>query len=321
MAIAGKAVPAPVREARELELLEAVRNAATPAADLFGDAGELAAEDAAELATAEEVVRLSTGGGLRPALREVGGVMLGVAVVATMLLLLRSGWFVDLDIAHIMVAMGLAMVFIGWIVGRALSSAGLTVAAVSVLVASCAIAVAAISSATKLGSGYIAASNVSVLLVALILLTPGIAALVIAGRMPQQTLAQNWDDAAWLKRFRGGLRSRLMPAATAHEHAAEISQALEGGVGPAHKEFGHPLALARELADLDHTARSRRWWLSTIVGTVVPLTIATAIITMNSWGVFTIPVAVILLISSSVAPVVGWRTRPWAKSRPQENAS
>ena len=46
-AIVGKAVPSAVRAARERELLDAVCEAGVPAAELFGDAAALAAEDAA----------------------------------------------------------------------------------------------------------------------------------------------------------------------------------------------------------------------------------------------------------------------------------
>ena len=56
-AIAGRHVPAAVLERREDELLDAVRATGLPAAEVFGDAADLADEDATELATTDEAVR------------------------------------------------------------------------------------------------------------------------------------------------------------------------------------------------------------------------------------------------------------------------
>ena len=92
--IAGKHVPAHALEERERELLRALRDAEVPAAELFGDADTLATEDTAELATVDEEVRASLGGGPQPALREVGNTLMGIGVVAVFatvyILLLRD---------------------------------------------------------------------------------------------------------------------------------------------------------------------------------------------------------------------------------------
>lgn len=313
--MAGKHVPAVALEEREQELLDAVCEAELPAAELFGDADRLAAEDVAELATVGEAVRTSEGGGLRPALWEVGGTLVGIGVVSVLLIVLRSGWSVDVNIAHILVGASVAVVFVGWVAGRALFSAGRSVAMTGALVTAAAVALAGIASAATLGDGYIAASDVPVPLLGLGLLAPGVVALVVASRMPQQTLRESWDDADWLSRFRGGLRARLVPAATARGHVAEIKQAMGARGESAYAEFGHPLVLARELAEADRTARSRRWWLSTIAGTGTPLLIAALVFAMESWGTLTIPMVIILLLGSLVTPIVGWGDRPWAKEQ------
>ena len=79
-----------------------------PAAELFGDARTLATEDAAELATVDEMVRTSLGGGLKPALREIAGTWVGIGAVAVLIMVLRHGWSVDLDVAHVLVAASVA---------------------------------------------------------------------------------------------------------------------------------------------------------------------------------------------------------------------
>lgn len=314
LSMSGKHVPSPTLEERERELLEAVREAAVPAAELFGNADVLAAEDASELATADEAVRTSLGGGLRPALWEVGNTLVGIGTVAVLLMVIRHGWSVDIDTAHALVAASVLVVFVGWVVVRALFSAGRSVLAAGALASAGAIAIAGITAAANLGSGHIAASNVPVPLLTLALLAPGVVALVVAGRMPQQALRDSWDDAKWLRRFRGGLRARLMSAGTARGHVAEIEQALGAGeTMSAYEEFGHPLALAREVAAADHVARARRWWASIIAGTGGPLVIAALVLANQSWGALTIPVAVALAAVAVGALGVGWGRRPWAE--------
>jgi hypothetical protein len=315
MSIAGKHVPAKALEERERELLHAVRDAEVPATELFGDADALAAEDAAELATVDEEVCASLGGGLQPALREVGNTLMGIGVVAVLIMFIRHGWSVDIDIALALVAGGVTIVFVGWVISRALFAAGRSASALGVLIAAGAAALAGIASAASLGSGHIAASDVPALLLAPGMLAPGVVALVAANRMPQQLSRESWDDTEWLRRFRGGLRARLVPAAAARGHVAEIDQALVTGETSAYAEFGHPLTLARELAAADRAARKRRWWVSTVAGTGGPLAIAALVIANQSWGALTIPVAVVLVLAGASASVVGWDDRPWGKGR------
>lgn len=315
MSIADKHVPAYALEQREHELLSAVREAEVPAAELFGDADVLAAEDAAELATVDEEVRASLGGGLRPVLREVGNTLMGAGIVAVLLLIVREGWSVDIDIALVLVAGGVLIVFVGWVVSRALFAAGRSAAAVGVLIASGAAALAGIASAASLGAGHIAASDVPMPLLALGMLAPGVAALVASSRMTQRESQEGWDDAEWLRRFRGSLRAHLVPGTTARGHVAEIEQSLVTGKTAAFAEFGHPLTLAREVATADRTARKRRWWLSTVAGTGAPLAIGALMIVNQSWGVMSIPVAVAFLLAGAIAPIVRWGDRPWAKGQ------
>lgn len=174
MSMIGKHVLALALQERERELLGTVRELELSAEVLFGGAEELASEDAAELATVDEAVRTSLGGGLQPALREVGGMLVGIGAATSLILIIRSDWFFDVDSAPIMVAASVLVVFVGW----------------------------------------------------------------VASRMPRHELGENWNDVQWLRRFRGGLRARLMPAATARGHIAEIEQTLAGGGMSAYPEFG-----------------------------------------------------------------------------------
>ncbi len=155
--MAERNVPALALEERERELVGVVREMKVPAVELFGDAEELASEDAAELATAEDEVRTSLGGGLHPALTEVGGMLVGVGVVASLGMIIRSGWSVDIDTALILVAASVLVAFVGWVIARALFSSGRSAAAVAAGAGAVAVAVAGIAYAASLGSGHIAA--------------------------------------------------------------------------------------------------------------------------------------------------------------------
>jgi hypothetical protein len=313
MSIADKHVPAQALREREHELLIAVREAEVSAAELFGDADVLAAEDALELATVDEEVRTSLGGGLQPALREVGNTLVGIGIVAVLIMVVRHGWSLDVDIALGLVAGSVVAVFVGWVVSRAVFAAGRTAPAVGVLIASGSAALAGVASAASLGAGHIAASNVPTPLLAAGLLAPGVAALVAASRMTRRAPQECWDDAEWLHRFRGSLRAHLMAAHTARDHVAEIEQALVTGNTSAFAEFGHPLTLAREVAAADSVARQRRWWLSTVAGTGAPLAIGALVIVNQSWGVLTIPVSLAFLLAGVIAPIVRWDDRPWVR--------
>ena len=71
---------------------------------------------AVELATPDEAVRMSLGGGLRPALREVGGTLLGLAAVSLLSILFRGGWSVDVPITSALIAVSLTVGYAGWVV-------------------------------------------------------------------------------------------------------------------------------------------------------------------------------------------------------------
>jgi hypothetical protein len=157
-------------------------------------------------------------------------------------------------------------------------------AAVGAAVGVLTVAVGGIAVAVSLGPDRVLARDAPVPLLAVVLLSPGVLMLVASNRMAQPSLQNDWDDAAWLRRFRGGLRARLVPAQTARGHVAEVEQAIRTRTGSAFAEFGHPLVLAEELARADRTARARRWWVTTVVGTVVPLAVAASIATNDSWG-------------------------------------
>lgn len=312
-AITGKHVPATVLEHREGELLEAVRAAGLPAAEVFGSADDLAAEDASELATTDEQVRVSEGGGLRPALREVGGTLTAGGGVAVVSIAVRHGWYVDVDLESVLVAASVLAAFLGWVVGRSLFSAGRPVWMASVLLAVTAAAAVGIAMAVGVGPDVVLAGDVPLLPLGAGLLAPGVVVLVVTARMPQQTLRTDWDDAEWLRRFRGGLTSRLVPRAAARAHVAEVEQQVSSSGVPAYVEFGHPLVLAREVAAAEQTARARRWWLTTVAGTLAPLVIGVLILINDSWGPLTTPLGIVFIIVGLSRPVIARGARPRAR--------
>ncbi len=309
-AIAGKSVPEPVLREREDELLAAARAAELPAQQLFGDAGELAADDAADLATEDEAVRASLGGGLRPALREVGGSVTAIGAVATVILFVRGGGEVDVDVALGLIAASVLVLFVGWILARTFVSAGRPASGVAAMVIAGATALAGIAVAVAAGPGRTQGTDVPVVLLAVVMVAPGIAMLVASSRMPQQELRESWADDEWLHRFRGALRARLVPAAASRGHVTEIQQATASGATSAYEEFGHPVALARVVADADRTARSRRWWVSTVAGVAAPSGLALLVLANHSWGAMTFPLAAVLVLVAGTRLVVGWGARP-----------
>lgn len=307
-------VPAASRDERVSELRNAAARAGVCAAELFGDADALAAEDAAERSSTEEAVRRSLGGGLRPVLLEAGGTLLGVGAVAALIIAVRDGWFADIDIAHVLVAAGLLIVCAGWIVARAVFSAGRPAPAIGALAGAAAVCAAALAAAVHIGPGHRAATDVPVVLLAAVVLAPGVALLVGAHRLRQPQLRTDWSDDAWLRRFRGGLLTRLVPAAAAREHVSEIEQSLGFGT-TAHAEFGHPVVLAREIAAADRIARVRRWRSSVVLGVGAPLLMAALILLSWIWGAWSIPAAAVPAAAALVALRALRGARPGAQRR------
>lgn len=306
----GKSVPVPSLSGRERELLDAIHESGIAAAALFGDARALAIEDAGELATTDEMVRTSVGGGLKSALREIAGTWVGIGVGVVLIMVVREGWLVDLDVAQVLVAVSVAAAFLGWRVGRALFASGRAGSTVGALIAIGLLVGAGIASAVNVGPGHIAASGVPVLLLALVILGPGVVVLTVLSRMSQQELRETWDDRDWFRRFRGGLRARLMDSATARDHVAEVEQALRWAGTTAYAEFGHPLSFARELAAVDRVALARQWWAVTTATTGGPLLIAVLILTNRSWGILTVPIAIGFVLFAVLALGSGWNNRP-----------
>ena len=254
-------------------------------------------------------------GGLRPRLQEVGGWLVGVGAVASLALLVRHGWSVDIGTAYLVVAASVLVTFVGWVVVKAVFSSGRSAAAAALAAGALALGVAGLAYAASLGSGAIAADDVPLPLVALAMLAPGVATVMLASRLPRHELREEWDDEQWLRRFRGGLRARLVPAATARGHVAEVEQTLAAGGTSASSEFGHPLTLAHEVARADRTARRRRWAVSTSAAAGVPVWIAALAAAGQSWGTLTVPVVAILVVTAVGGLVVGWGRRPWRTGR------
>ena len=53
----------------------------------------------------------SPGGGLRPALLEVGGSLLGVGAIAAVRVVMDNGWSVDVQLAATVLAVGVLIAF------------------------------------------------------------------------------------------------------------------------------------------------------------------------------------------------------------------
>jgi len=258
-------------------------------------------------------VRTSDGGGLRPALREVGGTLAGIGVVGLVVTGARSGWSVDVELAPALVAVSVTALFLGSVAARCLLSAGRPVETGGAALAALVVAAAGVAAAAVVGADVVLAGDVPLPLLGVGFLLPGAGVLVGATRMPQATLRQDWDDAEWLRRFRGGLSSQLVPRAAARAHVAEVEQQASSAGVPAHVELGHPLVLAREVASADRTARARRWWVATVAGTGAPLAVGLLVLVDDSWGALTIPLGVVLVLVGLSRPVVAWGGRPGAQ--------
>ena len=195
---------------------------------------------AVELATPDEAARMSLRGGLRPALREVGGTLVGLTAVPLLIILFRGGWSVDVPITSALIAVSLTVGYTGWVVSRALFSGGRPIATSGVLAAAGAVAgavaVAGIAWAARLNADDVVARDVCVPLMGRGVLAPGTLVLVAARRLPQPTLREDWDDAEWLRRFRSGLRTRLVPSATTRGHLDEVHQTIKAGTASAFEE-------------------------------------------------------------------------------------
>ena len=309
-AVAGKRIPADALQQREHELNDAVQRSGLGAQELFGDAAALAADDARYLASSDEVIRSSLGGGLRPALREVGGTLLAVGVLISLRLIVEQSWSADLDVdvGAVLVAGSMAILVSAWVVARALWNAGLSQVAVGALAAAAALAVLGIASAGVTGPARVLVGDVPVPLLCLVVLAPGVLTLVAASRVPEPVLHTDWDDAQWLRRFHAGLRARLMPLDVARDHVAELTQVLQSGTAPA-AELGHPLVLAHDLAEADRTSRKRRWMLSLATGSALPLACAALTLANDSWGAMTVPLAVALTALGCGTGIARWRDR------------
>lgn len=315
LSMGGSDVPAAALEKREAELLASVLEAGLPAVELFGDAEELAAEDAAEMATVEEAVRSSEGGGLQPAVWLMGMMLLSLGAAPTVLTFIRSGWFVDVDVASGVVAATVLLCAVGAIAVHGLFVAGQSRAAVGALVATAVVTVGGIAVAEGMGPGHTAATDFPVLVLGVGCVAPGLILLLVAHLLPQPSLRADWDDAEWLRIFRGGLRARLVPGVTARGHVAEIEQAIGSGSESAAAEFGHPLVLARTLAKDDPVAGVRRWWMSAIGACAIPLVLAAMNASSRTWGIFSVPIAIVLAIVGVVMMVIKWRQRPTRVAR------
>ena len=308
-------IPAAALHEREEQLLSSVRVVNLPAAELFGEASVLAKKDSAELATVDGAVRVSAAGGLRPALLELGRLGAALGAVGALFTLGRSGWFVNIDVAIVLIGVSIALSLVGWVAIRALFAAGRLVVMTGATIIIGALILVSIALAASVGPGVIAATDVPVPLFTLALIAPGGIIFLLANRMAQKASHEVWDDAEWLRRFRSGLRSRLMPAVVARTYVAKFEQVIATANSSAGARFGHPLTLARKVADADESTRARRWWMSTVVGMGLPIIVAISILLSNSWGKLTVPTVTMLFLIAVLTPTFGWADRPWAQKK------
>ena len=109
--------------------------------------------------------------------------------------------------------------------------------------------------------------------------------------------------------------TRLVSSATAQGHVDEVRQTIRSGTASAFEEFGHPLVLARELADADRTGRTRRWWVTVVAGPGTSLGCAVLTHVNDSWGAATTPLVVVFGLIAVVGLLVRWGDRPWRPRR------
>ncbi len=253
--------------------------------------------------------------GSRATIRDAGGTLVAMGLATTLLTIMRTGWYADIEAAHCVFAVGVLVAFLGWTVMRASLAAGRTAPAITALVTVSALGLAGISGAAGLGAAQTVARNVPAALLGVGLLLPGILVLVISSRMATVEVRESWTKEEWLRRFRGGLRARLVPSATVRAHCAEIEQALSCSAGRAegapYALLGHPAVAARDLAATDKTSTARRWWLWSVSGAVLPLVTVGLILTTGSWGVLTFPLAGLLLLAAPMRWMSTWGDRPW----------
>lgn len=256
--------------ARLDELLGAVLEAGVPAEELFGDPAALAADDVAELGTAEEVVRSSFGSGAKQTLL-LTGVMLLVPILPLMIvLLISSGWEIELTARSLTFSGCLALMLASCAVIRALHDAGLPKGVGAMIAVAVALLVAAVAVAMTPDPLPRLARDVPTLFVGLGAAVPGAALLLTSFLLPEKPLREDWSEEQWVRRFRAALISRGLSRQQAAERVRELRAGRVAVDRSAFAEYGHPVAFARKMTEHAPAAKKRRWVVGGAAEVVVP---------------------------------------------------
>ncbi|MFT4213450.1 MAG: hypothetical protein QM622_01560 [Microbacterium sp.] len=311
-------VPSAAIDARLDELCAAAHDADEPAESLFGNPFDVAAQDAEDLATPEEALRASGGGGARATVRSLGTQLVLIALFVTFLLLCAQGgsWTIALTPGLVMLLSGSGSAALGLGGARILASSGHAIGAVASAVAGIGGFVVGIAYRATHPDSTPWWPDAPILLIGAAAVVPGTALLWASRYIPDRGLRSAWTNTQWWRRFRGALVLRGMPPRRARDREREVHDALEEiGATNAHLEFGHPVVFARSLADDDPQAKTVRWALRHSLFAVIALSALVRALPDGAWGwanLVGVPLATLLF-----ALVVWWAWR----ARPRKPAS
>ena len=298
--------------ARLDELLDAVLEADAPAEELFGDPETLAADDVAELGTAEEIVRSSFGSGAKQTLLLMGVMLLVPIIPLLIVLLISTGWEVDLTARTLVFCGFLALLLASCAVIRALHDAGLPKGVMAMVAVAVALFVAAVAVAMTADPLPPLARDVPTLLVILGAAVPGAALLLISFFLPDKLLREKWSEDQWMRRFRAVLISRGLSRQQALEHVRELQTSRAEGSESAFAEYGHPVAFARRMTEHAPEAKRRRWMAGGAVEIVVPaILLVFGATNADLWWWVRLLIGIVGAVWLVLNLRSTWESRPW----------
>ncbi|RDH12889.1 hypothetical protein [Tsukamurella pulmonis] len=260
LCLAKEGVTLEASDARQSELIAAAEAAGAPAADVFGDPDELAAEDAKDFADADVVAMAEDGFGLREALAYAGVALVFLGAIAGVFVLAKGATDrVDITAGPVVLMVGIAVALVAgsaasmfFSTGRLRAACGwAAVAVVGVLVGG--------SQVSWSGRHAVLVAGVPRWPIIAALLVPGLLSILLSRAIPERSSQDAWTDEAWFIRFRGVLVSKGVPSVTVREHERSLREGLTGT--SAFAEYGRPDALGHRLAAEDPAAAGRRiWW-------------------------------------------------------------
>lgn len=308
------AVPEEAIRARVEELRVAVLEAGEPAYVVFGEPWVVAASDVEDLSTVDEELRAAGAAGWRGMLTGLASSLILVALLPPISLLIDEGWRADLRPGLVAMAIGFLTFATGVTFTRLFYEAARPLAMlVSLLLGLACFVSAVVIVATHSGAEPLV-RDVPVLLFAAAMLLPGIVALLVARRIPESPPQTQWDDAVWLRRFRGALVLKGVSRSRIREQELEVRQMMsEAGATSLYDECGHPIGFARQLATHDRSAKGRRWGWGSVAQVIMPMLIAIAALPDDgqiwTWWRIVIFGSAVLLFAATV--ISQWRSRPW----------